>query len=48
MNANKQEYADKYSLKQWQFLCKDDEFCKAFWLDFYNKCDEIAEDLIGK
>ena len=44
---SKQEYADKWSLNQWKFLCQNDDFCQAFWMDFYEECDLIAADLLG-
>jgi hypothetical protein len=42
---NKQQYADKWSLKEWQTLCKYQDFVEAFWNDDFDKCVEIAANL---
>lgn len=44
---NKQEYADKWSLSEWQTLCKNQDFVQAFWLEEFTVCDSIADSLLS-
>jgi hypothetical protein len=44
---NKQEFADKWSLEEWQELCKNQEFVESFWHDDFDECREIAKVELG-
>lgn len=44
---NKQDYADKWSLEEWNFLCKNQDFVEAFWRDDFEECCKIARFEMG-
>jgi len=44
---NKQDYADKWSLSEWQTLCKSEDFTQAFWLEEFVVCDTFADNLLS-
>lgn len=42
---NKQVYADKFTLSEWQAMCENGEFVDSFWLNDFEKCDKIADEI---
>lgn len=42
---NKQDYADKFTLSEWQAMCENGEFVDAFWFNDFEKCDKIADEI---
>lgn len=44
---NKQDYADKFSLSEWQAVCEEGDFIDAFWHDEFTVCDLIADRVLS-
>lgn len=41
---NKQDFADQFSLDQWQKLCQRQDFVEAFWADDFESAKEISKE----